>query len=115
MELLNYQSQDVKIRLPLPDADSMLHPIQALTYKMTECTLNLPLLRALCVRALDGDVSLQDMQTYAVGYSLRRFTNINKIVTNTNIAYDQLDLHIIAALMATSHMNSRMRGTNQAL
>lgn len=51
-----------------------MYPVPIISYEHYKVPFDNGLFRALCIRNLNGNVSVEDLIEYANGYSLRRYT-----------------------------------------
>lgn len=89
-----------KVSVKLPD------PIHFLTtgggFKEYNFDFDEDLFDDLCRFNLTGKVSYNTLRTAAIGYSMRRQVHGSKIVKANQIEYDQIDIHVILALVTMS-------------
>lgn len=70
----------------MPKINSILRPLELLTFQKQTIKLDMKLLRALIVKSLGLNVSIQDLRQYAIGYAMRNYT-----VGNRSIKSDHVD------------------------
>lgn len=66
----------------------------------TKVKFNKGLYRALCIRNLTGDLTFDSLISYGVGYSLRRFTVHQRVITNADIDHQQIHVHALLCHIA---------------
>lgn len=73
-KMLNQLDHTQMIKLPFIDIMNPWRLTATLNIKPMNVTLDKGLFRALCIRNITGDMALDTIVAYGVGYSLRRFT-----------------------------------------
>lgn len=86
-----------------------MYPIASLSIHEEKFNLDMGLFRALCIYNLSGNVSFNQLKTWATGYGLRRFTIEKRVMQNPHITYELIDIHVILCKMTMYKVNYTRR------
>uniref|UniRef100_A0AB39C0U4 Polyprotein n=1 Tax=Apis mellifera associated alphaendornavirus 2 TaxID=3238874 RepID=A0AB39C0U4_9VIRU len=83
------------VTLPLPTMNQFLGGWTHLSYAPKTFELDPKFFKYLCLRNLSGKVQHDTLREYAAGYAFRRFVIHNKVISNLQVMYEDIDIHII--------------------
>jgi len=83
------------IELPLPDDSLGLGDLQVTGWRTKTFKLNRELLRALCLRNINGKLGYEALMEYATGYSLRRYVIKRTFTYMPDMDYEEINAHVL--------------------
>jgi len=93
--------------LLLPSMDRLITPLSWLNWKDTRVVLNFRLLRALCIYNINGNVSLDDLYTYAVGFMYRKFVIGTTVIREHILDEQSIRSHVMLSCLLMNRINSK--------
>jgi hypothetical protein len=98
--------KDLYLNIPIPDINASVSTGSIQLWKKLRMKLDEQMLNMLIIRDIQGNLSVETLREFAVGYALRAYSVRGKLQKNLHITYEKIDMHIMLAKLLTTTMKA---------